>query len=133
MNKKSKILSKSLFVLYCFLFFLSISLLAYALFLFFYQPHHYYENKASSVQHLSLNATPISLIKNTPAISNPIFINEATLEELLTLPSIGPVTAQNILNFRNSDGPFHFPEDLLFVKGIGENTLNKIAPYLLFR
>ena len=53
-------------------------------------------------------------------------INAAGLEELMTLPGIGQVRAQAILDDREANGPFRYPEDLLRVKGIGEGVLGGI-------
>ena len=52
-----------------------------------------------------------------------ISLATATLEQLDTLPGIGPVTAQAILDHRAEHGPFASVDDLLDVKGIGEATL----------
>jgi competence protein ComEA len=52
-----------------------------------------------------------------------ISLGTATLEQLDTLPGIGPVTAQAILDHRAEHGPFRSVDDLLDVKGIGEATL----------
>ncbi len=57
-------------------------------------------------------------------------VNSATLEELCTVPGIGPVLAQSIIDERQLNGLFHYPEDLLCVRGIGEKTLLKLLPYL---
>ena len=62
--------------------------------------------------------------------SGTIDLNQAALEDLLTRPGIGPVTARRILCERDKNGPFAYVEDLLSVKGIGPKTLEKLRPYL---
>ena len=47
-------------------------------------------------------------------------INTANLEELMELEGIGQKVAGRILVFRDKNGPFQRPEDLMLVKGIGE-------------
>lgn len=65
---------------------------------------------------------------SSPAEGNGVRISlaSATLEQLDTLPGIGPVTAQAILDHRTENGGFASVDDLLDVKGIGEATLADI-------
>jgi competence protein ComEA len=65
-----------------------------------------------------------------PVLSIPIAINTASLEELDTLPGIGPTTAQAIMEYREQKGKFSSPEDLLKVKGIGPKKLAVIRPHI---
>lgn len=57
-------------------------------------------------------------------------LNTATVDELDTLPEVGPVTAQAILDYRTEHGGFASVDELLDIEGIGEKTLAKIAPHV---
>jgi len=52
-----------------------------------------------------------------------INLNTATLDQLESLPGIGEVLGQRILDFRQAHGPFHSVNDLLNVSGIGPSHL----------
>lgn len=59
-----------------------------------------------------------------------VSINTAGLDELVLIPGIGKTTAQNIIDYRDSNGLFQSVDDLLRVKGIGVKTLEKIREYI---
>jgi competence protein ComEA len=65
----------------------------------------------------------------TEAIT-PVDLNTATLEQLDTLPGVGPVTAQAILDWRTENGSFTSVDELLEVSGIGDATLADIEAYV---
>jgi competence protein ComEA len=52
-----------------------------------------------------------------------INLNAATLDQLESLPGIGEVLGQRILDYRQAHGPFHAVDDLLNVSGIGPSHL----------
>jgi competence protein ComEA len=51
-----------------------------------------------------------------------ININTATAEELVQLERVGPSYAEKIVAFREKNGPFKTPEDIMQVAGIGPKT-----------
>jgi len=51
-----------------------------------------------------------------------ININTATVEELVQLERVGPSYAEKIVTFRQENGPFKAPEEIMLVAGIGPKT-----------
>jgi competence protein ComEA len=66
------------------------------------------------------------LATGQPIQAGKININFANLEELDTLPGIGPVTAQKIIDYRQANGPFQTLEAIMDVSGIGPATFERI-------
>ena len=56
----------------------------------------------------------------------PVQLSTATLEQLDTLPGVGPVTAQKILDYRTKHGAFHSVDELDAVSGIGPKRLEQL-------
>ena len=59
-----------------------------------------------------------------------ININTATAVELETLPHVGAVLAQRIVEHRNRYGAFRRPEHLLEVEGISEKRFRELKEYI---
>ena len=57
-------------------------------------------------------------------------INKATFEQLVNLPSIGPVTAKRIIDYRQEKGSFTSLEELKNIQGIGNVAFGKIVKFL---
>ena len=58
--------------------------------------------------------------------SSKVDVNRAGVEELTSLPGIGPALAKRIVEYRQENGPFRSVDDLMAVKGIGPKLLGKI-------
>ena len=74
-------------------------------------------------EYVSSNNTVSSTLSSKSGLIN---INTASSVLLDTLPGIGPVLAERIINYRNANGPFSSIEDLGNVEGIGSKTLLEI-------
>lgn len=69
----------------------------------------------------------------TPFFFVPLPINEADQQLLETLSGIGPHLASEIFKTRSQQGPFHSPEDLLNIQGIGRKRMLKFGNQFSYR
>lgn len=82
---------------------------------------------------LSLALTPAALLaqKAKSASTEKVNLNTATVEQLQTLPGVGPAMAKRIIEHRTKVGKFTKIEEILNVKGIGERRFQRIKDRLV--
>ncbi len=67
----------------------------------------------------------------TPGVViEPVNINSATVAELMAVPGMDQTTAQNIVQYREVNGPFDSVDGLLNVSGIDEQRLNSLRDWI---
>ena len=83
---------------------------------------------ASEVLPEAASEVPLETASETekPAGTGIIDINTATSEQLQTLPGIGEVLAQRIIDYRETYGAFGSVGELINISGIGEKKLEAI-------
>jgi competence protein ComEA len=76
-------------------------------------------------KHTSLKAKPKKV-----TVDNPLDLNQATLAQLDTLPGIGPVTSQRIIDYRKKVGRINSVDELKKISGLGGAKFEEIKPLL---
>ena len=66
----------------------------------------------------------------TVLVSPGLDLNKATAQELSQVPGLGPKRAQKIVDHRDSHGPYHSPDDVQQVKGIGGRTTDRFRKHV---
>lgn len=82
--------------------------------------------KRSTMALITMMTVALMMAWAVPALAEEaglVNINTASIEQLMTLDGIGESYAKRIVEFREKNGPFQKPEDLLKIKGVGEKTL----------
>jgi competence protein ComEA len=67
---------------------------------------------------------------NTGSDDQKVKVNIASVEEMQTIPGIGEVKANAIVEYRDTYGRFEKLEDLTKVSGIGDKTVEKLEEYV---
>ena len=80
---------------------------------------------------VALAITPVAWTAESSQPSGVVNINTASSEELELLPRVGPALAGRIIQFREANGPFSTVDEILAVKGIGENSFEKLEPFIV--
>lgn len=75
-------------------------------------------------------AAPPLTVSTEPTKPSVININTATAEDLQLLPGIGPLLAERIIAYREENGLFEIPGELMNVPGIGEKKLEEIWDHI---
>ena len=74
------------------------------------------------------------LVPLPPPVANiffqPIPINRADKNILISLPGIGPALAEKIVQRRNQHGPFRFKDELLQISGIGPKKYGALVDHI---
>ena len=76
----------------------------------------------------AVGTQPADQLDSAALVVEKIDINQADQALLTKLPGIGSSTAEKITAYRDVNGPFESIDDLLNVKGIGPEKLEKIKP-----
>ena len=81
----------------------------------------------------SADISATSTQSDTPYSGGKVNINTAGLEELMTLKGVGESRARAIIEYREQQGSFETPEDIMNISGIKEGVFSKIKDQIAVR
>ncbi|MED5387751.1 MAG: helix-hairpin-helix domain-containing protein [Pseudomonadota bacterium] len=83
-----------------------------------------------SLPALAVDVEPVQEAGKVQA-ENRINLNTADIHQLQEIKGVGPKTAEAIIQWRDTQGPFTSVDQLLAIRGIGEKTLAKVRDTLV--
>jgi competence protein ComEA len=78
---------------------------------------------------LAFAVLPSLALAAKAAPAGKVNVNTASVEQLATLPGVGPKLAARIVEYRQKT-PFKALPEVMNVKGIGEKNFEKLQPFL---
>lgn len=79
---------------------------------------------------LPVSPSPMVFSSRMPSDDVLQFLNTADVSVLSRVHGIGEKLAQSIIDEREKNGEYNFPEDVLYARGIGQSRLDSIRQYL---
>lgn len=77
----------------------------------------------SSVARSATEANAAAKLRTQPCVN----LNAADARELMSLPGIGEVIAKRVINYRERNGRFRRPEEIIIIEGFSERKYRAIA------
>ncbi len=94
------------------------------------QPDTVDEDKALKVPRTNSYQFADTKKPEKPLTEGEINLNTAPKSQLSRLPGVGPKRAEDIIEYREKNGPFKSKKDIQKIKGIGPKTYEKMEKYL---
>jgi len=88
---------------------------------------------SSTSPQVSINNNPEICLTNSSSKISLLDINQATSDELNSLPGIGQVKAGNIIAWREKYGNFKEISELIYVSGISDNIFQGLCDLITVR
>ena len=87
--------------------------------------------RTSAVAASARRAAVLSSSRSGRAVTFPLDLNSARMEELMALPGIGEKLAQRVVEYRKSQGGFRTVDELRKVRGIGQKRMERLRPLVM--
>jgi len=79
----------------------------------------------------STATTPLTRGRSMKRPDGPVDLNSASVQQLQSVPGIGPTMAQRIVDYRSEHGAFQTVDDLKVVQGFGKHRVDQVRNWLI--